>query len=652
MPKPLLWEMITSQALKIPVALLFFSCTYLPTTNAQLCQGSLGDPVVNITFGSGPNPGSPLGGATNYQYVPNDCPNDGYYTVANATSNCFGFTWYNVTEDHTPGDVKGYMMIVNASYQPGDFFVKTVDGLCPNTTYEFASWIYNLLKFSACGGNGIKPNITFSIETTTGTVLQSYETGDIPSISGWKQYGFFFSTTTGVTSVVLRMRNNAPGGCGNDLLLDDITFRACGPLVTANISGKPDSVDICTGDTSVFTLVSNVSAGYNNPVYQWQLSTDRGASWKDIPGEVNTTYIRPAITLPGMYEYRFAVSERDNMSISSCSILSNVVSVSVNKYPVPAASSRGSCIGDSLILMANDGAGFLWMGPSGFSSTEQSPSIPVSTAGNNGLYHVTVTSLKGCTSFDSTVVRLYTKPVVNAGSDAEVCEGTPVQLNAIGSNITSYAWSPPDGLSNPTAPNPVALPSQSTVYAVTVSNTSCTASDSIEIVIDKNPVANAGPDKVIISGQSVMLNGSADGTDINYTWTPNATITGISTLNPVVNPGTSTEYMLHVMSGKGCAEAIDTMLVKVFKQLYVPNAFSPNNDGLNDTWNIETLEAFPGAEVKVFNRYGQIVFDNRGKNIPWDGKFRGVQLSPGAFAYIIDLKVGTPLIKGVVYIVL
>ena len=86
MPKPLLWEMITSQALKIPVALLFFSCTYLPTTNAQLCQGSLGDPVVDITFGSGPNPGSPLGGATNYQYVPNDCPNDGYYTVANATS--------------------------------------------------------------------------------------------------------------------------------------------------------------------------------------------------------------------------------------------------------------------------------------------------------------------------------------------------------------------------------------------------------------------------------------------------------------------------------------------------------------------------------------------------------------------------------------
>ena len=71
-------------------------------------------------------------------------------------------------------------MVVNASYNPGDFFVKTVDGLCPNTTYEFASWILNVVKQSACRGEPIKPNVTFNIETTSGTVLQTYQTGDIP----------------------------------------------------------------------------------------------------------------------------------------------------------------------------------------------------------------------------------------------------------------------------------------------------------------------------------------------------------------------------------------------------------------------------------------------------------------------------------------
>src|SRR5450432_3376729 len=85
---------------------------------AQLCQGSLGDPVVNITFGSGTNPGPPLNGLTNYTYFPADCPNDGNYTIANSTSGCFGGTWLSVSEDHTPGDINGYMMVVNASYNP------------------------------------------------------------------------------------------------------------------------------------------------------------------------------------------------------------------------------------------------------------------------------------------------------------------------------------------------------------------------------------------------------------------------------------------------------------------------------------------------------------------------------------------------------
>ena len=210
----LIREILTRQVLKFLTISLLFSFIFLPKVNAQLCQGSLGDPVVNITFGAGSNPGPPLGNLTNYTYASHDCPDDGYYTIGNSTNNCFGRTWRSLFTDHTPGDVNGYMMIVNASVNPGDFFVKTVDGLCPNTTYEFASWIFNVLQPFACGGNGIKPNITFNIETTTGTVLKSYQTGDIPMSGSWVQYGFFFSTTTAENSVVLRMTNNAPGGCG------------------------------------------------------------------------------------------------------------------------------------------------------------------------------------------------------------------------------------------------------------------------------------------------------------------------------------------------------------------------------------------------------------------------------------------------------
>ena len=643
-----------AEYIKISIFFLVFYFVYSTELSAQLCQGSLGDPVVNITFGAGSNPGPPIGNSTtNYTYVTNDCPQDGYYTVANSTNSCFGGTWHTLPEDHTPGDVNGYMMVVNASFNPGDFFVKTVDGLCPNTTYEFAAWIYNVLQPFACRGAGIKPNITFNIETTSGTVLQSYQTGDIPMSANWTQYGFFFATTPGITSVVLRMTNNAPGGCGNDLLLDDITFRACGPLVTANINGSVDSVDVCTGDNSVFTLLANVSAGYTDPVYQWQLSTNNGVSWANIPGAINTTYVRPATATTGIYLYRLAVSQRDNMSISSCSILSNVVSVGVNKYPVVAASNLGSCTGDTLFLNANDGVLFSWTGPMNFSSTEQSPFIPAAVAGNSGTYYVKVTSSKGCASIDSTIVKLATKPFINAGTDAEICEGTSIQLNGTGSNnITSYAWTPPEEVSDATIPNPIASPKETTLYILTVANNECKVSDSVLITVDKLPTANAGPDKVIIKGQSVTLNGAAGGTDVNYIWTPNTNITGSESLTPVVNPTANQMYALNVFSNKGCGFAIDSVLVKVYQQLYIPNAFTPNSDGINDTWFIETLQAYPGAEVKVFNRYGQMVFDNHGKDIWWDGKFKGVQLTSGAYVYIINLKNNTPVIKGVVYVLL
>lgn len=628
------------------VLLLVFS-SELP---AQLCTGSLGDPVVNITFGSGPNPGPSLGSLTNYTYVTDGCPGDGYYTVANNIPNCFNSTWYSTT-DHT-GDPNGYMMVVNASYNPGDFFVKKVDGLCPNTTYEFAAWIYNLLVSSACGGNGIKPNITFNIETSTGKILQTYSTGDISMGLGWKQYGFFFATTTDINSVVLRMTNNAPGGCGNDLLLDDITFRACGPLVTADINGSLDSVNVCTGDKSIFSMHADVSAGYSDPVYQWQESKDGGVSFANIIGANNLIYERPATDSTGNYLYRLAVSQRQNKDVSSCSIYSNLVLVGVNKYPDINATTIGHCTGDSLTLTANDAAEFLWTGPAGFSSNEQNPSIANTTAANNGKYYVTGISAKGCISKDSTVVSLSTRPQVTTGEDKEICQGSSVQLKSTGSNITSYQWSPPAGLSNPHLADPVASPSQTTLYILQVANVDCMVSDSVLVTVNINPVANAGPDKVIIKGQSATLDGTAEGTDVNYLWTPANNITGNTTLLPVVSPVATQLYVLNVFSGKGCKSASDSVLVKVYQQLYVPNAFTPNGDGINDTWVIETLEAYPGAEVKIYDRYGQKIFDNNGKNISWDGKVKGKIQTAGAYVYIIDLKNNTPVIKGVVYLIL
>ena len=158
----------------------FLMFTLLSASKAQICTGSLGDPVVNLTFGSGPNPGPRLAsGITTYSFTNSSCPNDGSYTIVNSTFGCFGNSWLTYNEDHTPGDVMGYMMLVNASVDTGVFYVDTVKNLCANTKYEFATWITNVIVPSACNGTPNKPKLTFNIETAAGVILSTYITGDI-----------------------------------------------------------------------------------------------------------------------------------------------------------------------------------------------------------------------------------------------------------------------------------------------------------------------------------------------------------------------------------------------------------------------------------------------------------------------------------------
>ena len=75
----------------------------------------------------------------------------------------------------------------------------------------------------------------------------------------------------------------------------------------------------------------------------------------------------------------------------------------------------------------------------------------------------------------------------------------------------------------------------------------------------------------------------------------------------------------------------------------IPNAFSPNNDGINDTWQIPALQTYTDPEVTVFNRYGQAVYRSKGYGTAWDGSFKGKRLPVGTYYYVIDLKIGEVL---------
>lgn len=431
-------------ATQLIVLCLLLACT---RSQAQLCAGSLGDPVVNLTFGNGANPGPPSS-FTNMLFNSTDCPNDGQYTIRSNTQNCYQSTWHSLLQDHT-GDPNGYMMLVNASFQPSDFFVQKVGGLCGNTTYEFAAWVMNLMRNTTCfTGLTINPDLTFSIETPAGAVLASHTTGEIAvsAEAKWEQIGMFFTTPPGTSEVVMRLRNNAPGGCGNDLALDDITFRPCGAKIETTIEGSPSSrAELCAGENASFRFKAAISSQLATPEMQWQESRDSGRNWVNIAGARSTDYVwtsKPA----GRYLYRVLVAERGNINSLACRIASQPLEIRVRAKPAMKLAAAGPfCVGTSLAINAAinwvdttagtytwqlPGTGSLAVDPKDSAGTSQLLATKLATAADSGLYRLQVISGAGCAASDSVRIQIKPRPSAAIQVPKPICAGIDFQLAA------------------------------------------------------------------------------------------------------------------------------------------------------------------------------------------------------------------------------
>jgi hypothetical protein len=262
---------------------------------------------------------------------------------------------------------------------------------------------------------------------------------------------------------------------------------------------------------------------------------------------------------------------------TGCSIpMTGTVTVIENPLPLAnAGSDRVACVGSSVTLTATGGVSYLW-NPGGASGASYTVSPLVATN-----YIVQVTDANGCSKNDTVRVTISALPVISAGPDVAVCSGSVVSINATGGN--TYVWSPAAGLSSTTVASPVASPTNTTTYTVVGTDVNgCQSSDNVVVTVNTTPIANAGTDQTICTGDNVSLVAGGGGT---YAWS-----TGQTTQSITVSPGSTTTYTVVVTNANGCSSS-DNVLVTVNPR---PTA-NAGTDKVICAGNSVTLTASGGA---------------------------------------------------------
>ncbi|MFL5773287.1 MAG: PKD domain-containing protein, partial [Flavisolibacter sp.] len=287
---------------------------------------------------------------------------------------------------------------------------------------------------------------------------------------------------------------------------------------------------------------------------------------------------------------------------------------------------------------------------------------PIHIYTNPGHYPVTLIARTsfGCIGDTSkTLSAFVNKPVaVFAVSPDTLCQGTSnvfADLSPIPSNpVESWNWNFGDGtFSNSSSPVKTYSKPGNFIISLTVKNASGCISDPYldTVVVYLQPKITAGPSFVVPEGSIIHFNPAVnDSSVVDFRWTPSGDFPDPDILRPTIAALHNQQYTL-TATGQGNCSATSSLTVRILKPVAVPNSFSPNGDGINDTWKIPNLADYPGCNVEVYNRYGQMVYKSFGYSNPWDGKYNGSVLPFGTYYYIITLKNGFTPVTGSVTIV-
>ncbi len=563
----------------------------------------------------------------------------------------------------------------------GNYFVQMTDA---NGCIRTASTSVNSATSLTLAPAIVQP----SCNTTNGSIDMAVTGGVLPYTFSWST-GANTSSVTGIGAGSYTVTVSDANGCSkmqvftiNNSVSPAITFtqnniacfNACTGALTALATGSAASFSYnwSTGSTApnisglckgLVTLTVTGSDGCI-AIRSFTL-TDNPALSLSLPNLVSPncfggcngaiTLIPSGGSLP--YTYSWVPSGSSNPQTGLCAGnysvtitdalgCANAETVTLNN-PLPlqvsASFTNSSCsnMADGSVSVSVTGGTpaytFTWTGPGAFTSTLQSLGSLIA-----GTYSLNLTDNSGCTGDTVLVLAPTITITANAGRDTSICSTGSITLDGINSQgAVQFNWFQIPGTTTVASTASFVVPGaigSATYELLTVASvTGCVARDTVVVNIFPVMVMDAGPDVIIPVFSTVTLGGNptAPGA-VSLTWTPAFSLSDGFIQNPVASNTVTTVYTVTAVDANGCF-ASDTVKVELFPEVKIPNGFSPNADGRNDSWIIDYIDQFPNNTVEVYNRWGEQLFYSKGYSTPFNGTYKGKDLPVGTYYYIIHL---------------
>jgi gliding motility-associated-like protein len=548
--------------------------------------------------------------------------NEGTYGIFNTPS--AGHSNFASFYDHTTGTSSGSMLVVNGSSTANtNIWCQTIT-VVPNTWYDFSAWGATcvssspaILQFAINGGLLGTP---LSLPSTTGTWVQFHTT--------------WFSGAN--TSITICITDQQTAASGNDFAIDDIEFR--------QICKATDSVYIhvmnlqpgiskalhlgCAADTVVLTSLNN--GGDVPSQYIWDFGDGTGDTTK------NATHV---YTAQGVYNIKLVTK------LNGCADSSTTTVDTRHPLTIGITSDKDTvCLGTAVTFANSDNgtSALTYYWDFGDGTPTSSLSGPSHTYAAPGVYTVThiVHDQVPCYDTITMPVVVLPGPVISfTVSESEICVGKSVQVkSSVSAGYSAIIWDFGDnegiaGIEN--TQHAYDIDGNFTVK-LTVKYPVCPdAVATNSVLVHPMPVVKVGPDTSICpNGDPVIVQNIVNDPNVAYTWNNGSSGPAISVQTPGI-------YWLRGVNNGGCA-ASDSL--EVFKGCYldIPNAFSPNGDGINDYFLPRQLlsKNLTKFHMQVFDRWGQIIFETRrtdGRG--WDGTFNDKAQPQGVYVYLIEAEI-------------